>query len=354
MLLHNAKKKKFIVLTMLCLSLLLTACGGQKNSTKIVLTTGFSKNEIFRIDNKSCKLPEAMVYLTCMKNQYQDVFGEEISKITVNGITLEDSLKDTVIARLAQVKTLNLLAEEKGLFLNEEEKKLTKAAAKEYYQSLTKEEISALSVDLDLIQQMYEEYALAEKTYAYIIQDINPEISDDEARIVRVMDIFIKTYTKDGTGERIEYTEHTKKQAYEKAKEAYLLVTQENKSFEEVMAEYSENPPVEQSVSKGELSEVLEDTIFNMSGGEIRGIVEDVDGYHIIKCISTFDKEETDHNKVMIMEERKKQVFGEEYDVFVDSLTRRLNEELWSEVSWLEDENVHTSSFFEIFNNYFR
>ena len=73
MLLHNANKKKFIVLTMLCLSLLLTACGGQKNSTKIVLTTGFSKNEIFRIDDKSCKLPEAMVYLTFMKNQYQDV-----------------------------------------------------------------------------------------------------------------------------------------------------------------------------------------------------------------------------------------------------------------------------------------
>lgn len=36
-------------------------------NTKIVLTTGFDKDEVFRIDRMSCRLPEVMVYLTNTK-----------------------------------------------------------------------------------------------------------------------------------------------------------------------------------------------------------------------------------------------------------------------------------------------
>lgn len=354
MLLHNATKKKFIMIIMFCLSLLLTACGGQNASTKIVLTTGFAKNEVFRIENKSCKLPEVMVYLTCMQNQYTEVFGEEIRQVSLEGVTFEENLKETVLARIAQVKTLNLLAEKKQISLNDDEIKAAGEAAEAYYRSLSKKEVETLGVTKDILFQMYSEYALAEKTYAYIIQDINPEISDDEARIVRVMDIYIKTYTRDGTGERIEYTDQARNQAYLRAKEAYELVTEVGQPFEKVMEEYSEKPPTELSFGKGEMSEILEEAAFNMGNGEIRGIIEDEDGYHILKCVSTFDREETDRNKAIIMEERKKQVFDEEYDVFVEGLTRRLNEKLWEEVSCIQDDEVRTSLFFEIFNNYFR
>ena len=35
------------------------------------------------------------------------------------------------------------------------------------------------------------------------------------------------------------------------------------------------------------------------------------------------------------MEKRRREVFGEEYEAFVESLTRDLNEELWQQVSFL-------------------
>ena len=38
----------------------------------------------------------------------------------------------------------------------------------------------------DLITKMYEEYALAEKVYQTIVENVNPEVSDDEARTITV------------------------------------------------------------------------------------------------------------------------------------------------------------------------
>ena len=53
------------------------------------------------------------------------------------------------------------------------------------------------------------------------------------------------------------------------------------------------------------------------------------------------------------MEERKKEVFGQEYEAFVTSLTKNLNEDLWSEIGFVRDENVSTSDFFEIYDKNF-
>ncbi len=53
------------------------------------------------------------------------------------------------------------------------------------------------------------------------------------------------------------------------------------------------------------------------------------------------------------MEKRREEVFGEEYDKFVSSLTRKLNESLWEEVSFINDTNVSTENFFDVYDEYF-
>lgn len=56
----------------------LTGCSGINRDTKIVLTTGFTKDEVFRIETASCYKKEVMVYLTNLQNQYEQVYGTEI------------------------------------------------------------------------------------------------------------------------------------------------------------------------------------------------------------------------------------------------------------------------------------
>lgn len=333
--------------------LFLTGCGNGNSDIKIVLTTGFARDEVFRIETISCTLPEAMVILVNTQNQYESTFGEEIWKAGLNGVSLEENVKETVLAQLAQIKTMNLLARRYGVSLDEEEKAKAGEAAKVYYDSLSQAEKDSMKVTEEILESLYGEYALADKVYQYIIKDINPEISDDEARTITIEHILFKTYELDGTGQKIEYSEKDKKEARENAEKVLKLARQEDSDFEQLILEYSEDETGTYSFGKGEMEQSFEDAAFNLETGEISDVVETSYGYHIIKCINTFNREETDANKIKIVEKRKEEVFGQEYEAFVDTLTRDLNEELWEKVTLVEDDEVTTSDFFRIYYEYF-
>ncbi len=348
----NGKKR---ILFFLCclLSMTMPGCGKKEGDVKLVLTTGFKKDEIFRIETMSCTLPEVMVYLTNTQDQYESVYGEEIWKTHLDGVTLEESIKETVLAQLAQIKTMNLLAQQHGVSLEDEEREKAREAAGIYFGSLNETEREAMQVNEEIIEQLYGELALANKVYEFIIKDINPEISDDEARSITIQDILIKTYSQDGAGKRIAYEETAREDAYERAREILLLARDEENDFESLVLQYSEGEKGTYSFGKGEVEEDFENAAFNLETGEISGVVETEDGFHIIKCISTFNREETDANKVKIVEKRREEVFGQEYDAFVDSLTRTLNEELWNRVAFLKDDAIVTRDFFDIYYQVF-
>lgn len=355
---QQVKKKRpngiLCVSLMFCLiaSFLFVGCGQNADKMKVVLTTGFSKNEVFRIEEVSCTVPEIMVYLTNIQNRYENVYGDKIWETQIDGVTLEENVKETAMAKMAQVKAMTLLAKKHGVILEEEELQIVKKAANEYYSSLNDAEISAMGISEHIIESLYMEYALANKVYHYLIKDINPEISDDEARTITVEHILIKTYNLTETGEKVEYTEYSKQQAKNIANSVWKKA-KDGENFEMLASEYSEDDTLTYSFGKGEMELAFEEAAFNLGTDEISNVVETQFGYHIIKCISTFNREVTDQNKEKIVEERKKEVFGQEYEAFVASLTKNLNEDLWSEIGFIRDENVSTSNFFEIYDKNF-
>lgn len=331
----------------------LAGCGGEDGfGTKVVLTTGFHKDEVFRIETSTCSLPEIMVYLTNIQNRYESVYGTEIWETNVNGVTLEQNVKDIALAQIARIKTMNLMAKQFEVELSEEEKAQVENAADTYYGSLTDTEIKQMGVSRDTVSKLYAEFALAEKVYQYTIKDINPEISDDEARTITVQHILIKTYALDGAGKRVAYTGQAKEDAYDRACEVYKLAEQ-GEDFDELIRRYSEDDKSTYSFGKGEMDEAFETAAFNLGKDEISDIVESEYGYHIIKCLNTFNKNETDANKVKIVDQRRAEAFGQEYDAYVETLTRNLNEELWDSVGFIHDEDVKTMDFFDVYAQYF-
>ncbi|MBQ9991001.1 MAG: peptidylprolyl isomerase [Lachnospiraceae bacterium] len=344
-------RKKNYSLLLVCLISLLLFTGCKEGTTKIVFYTGFGKNEVFRIEQTSCSLPELMVYLTTTACRYEKVYGEKIWETNLEGITLEDNVKEMVLAQISQIKAMNLLAEKEGVELTREEEEKIREAAQAYYSGLNAREIQTMGVNRDTIRQLYREYALANKVYDYIIRDINPEVSDDEARTITVEHILIKTYTLDEEGKKQEFSESRKKEAYELA----LGVWEEaaaGKDFNLLVDTYNEDTQAQYSFRKGQMNESFEAAAFNLGKGEISEVVETEYGYHIIKCITTFNQEETDANKVQIVEEKRKEVFDERYSDFAEGLTKAFNTSLWEKVSLIRDEEVDTDDFFTIYEEY--
>ena len=340
--------KKKISISLCIVMLFLSGCSGK--TTKIVLHTGFAKDEVFRIEHMNCTLPELMVYLSTTQSRYEKVYGKRIWETNLEGVTLEENMKDMVLAQLSQIKAMNLLADQEQVNLNRDEEEKVAEAANAFYETLTKEEIQKLDIDKDVIKRLYKEYALANKLYYYVIKDINPEVSDDEARTITVDHILIKTYYLDENDQKVEYDSQQKRDAYKRAQE--VLEKAKNKiSFDSLIATYNEDDQSQYSFRKGEMNLGFETTAFNLGKGEISDIVETEYGYHIIKCITTFNQEETDANKIKIVAKKREEVFGQRYTNFAANLTKAVNEELWEQIT-LVDGEIDTSEFFDIYQEY--
>ena len=333
------------------LLLSLSGCSAEE-PVKLVLTTGFYHNEIFRLEDASCTLPELMVYLTTEQNTYEAVYGAQIWEVREGEETLSDKLKSKVLAEISQIQAMTLLADRRGIQLTPQEEETVAEAAADYFSSLNDREIEAMGVNRQLIGAMYRDYALADKVYRQIISDINPEISDDEARTITVQHILIKTVTENADGTVSPYSEEEKARCYRRAQEV-LRAAREGEAFEALIEKYSDDSQVTLSFGKGEQEQAFAGAAFELGNDEISGIIETSRGYEIIKCISTFNREETDRNKLKIVEKRKDEVFGQEYDSFVNSLAKNLNEPLWDSVELIHDEEVTTNWFFAVYKEYF-
>lgn len=307
---------------------LLGGCG----NTKFVLTTGLASDEVFRIGDVSCMLPEALVYLTNQKNQYENIYGIEMWEHDFGDMTLEDYLKSQVVSQLAQVKSMVLLAEEREIVLGEEEAKKAAEAASEYFSSLSKEEAQILKVDQNMVQKMYEDYCLAYKAYEQITEDVTVEISDDEARIIQVQQIFVPE-------------ENLAKEL--KAK------LDNGEDFESLAANYSRASQTTVSIARGDREEIYEEIAFNLDNEEISDVFALDDGYYILKCINTYMEEESEANKVRVAQQQKTERFQGIYSDLMKDTLSEFQQKLWDGVRFEDYEGVTTSSFFEIYQKYF-
>ncbi|MCM1569188.1 MAG: peptidylprolyl isomerase [Roseburia sp.] len=332
----------------------ISACNREEGGTRVIFTSGPGKDEVFRIGDEVCNVPELMIYLTTTQNQYESVYGEEIWNTSLNGVTLEENVKETVLEKAAQIKTMYLLAKDKGITLDAAEEEKISQAAGEYMQGLSEKEQELLQADRELIEKLYREYAMANKVYKEIIRDINPEISDDEARTITVQHILFRTYSRDGSGVRVAFEGDAKQAVYKKALQIRELAVDGEHDFSELASRYSEDTVITYSFGKGEMDEAFEEAAFMLETDEISPVIESESGYHIIKCLNTFNREETDTNKLKIVEERRNEAFGREYDEFVKNLARRLNDEVWDGITLFRDKEVTTQNFFTIYDQYFR
>lgn len=332
------KSRRFLFLIMLILAVILTVCSCGR--TKVVFTTGLGKHDIFRIDSKICTYPEAMVVLTNIKNQYENMFEDDIWHEEFNGQTLEDYVKEETIQRLSRIKCMDLLAKEKNITLTEKEQEKVKKAAKEYYSSLNQDEITYMEVDEDILVNLYEQYALAAKAYDNITKNVQEEVSDDEARVATVQQVFVK-YTDDMDSARKEA-----KKILKKAKEGEDFTRLTDLNPDRVQGTIT--------FGRGDMPDVYVEAAFELEEGQISDVIKTEEGYYIIKCICRLERSLTDENRKKIMKERRESVFRNEYDSFVSELSSEFNDEAWEEVTLIKNDKIITTSFFDMYKRYFQ
>lgn len=342
---RKLKKGKKLVTLLLCGMLTIPTITGCSVGPSVIFMGRLSGDEVFRIGNNVCTLPELKVYLTTAQKQYENILGVDMWDRDFGGVTLESYLKETILGQIAQIKSMTLLAEEYNIELSEQEQKKVNEAAKKYYDSLNQAEKDYMEIDEETIASLYREYALANKVYEEITQNVDTEVSDDEARKITVQEIFFKA----GEGD----TKNHKSAQYKNAKKVLREAKKKDADFLKLAEQNSDKETVEYTFGKGEQEQEIETAAFNLATDQISDIVETKDGYVIMKCISNFDREQTDANKAEIVNKRKTEAFDAVYDEFIRKEPSQLNDKLWESISFTENKDINNMTFFEVYNEVF-
>lgn len=314
----------------LCMSFLLGGC--RIGNREIVVSGTLTDKQVFKMDKTACGLKEARVYLTNYQNIYGTAYGIDLWQHDFGENSLEKYVKDVTLEKLTYVVGMDLLAESQGVTLTEEETARAGEAAKEYYASLSQEEIGYLGVTESDILEYYSHYALAQKLYRSLTSSVNEEVSDDEARVIELMQIFVT----DGA----------------KASEVAAKL-QNGDDFASLANNYNQLSSIQVTVARDELPKEVEQVAFQLDNGEISGKIETDNGYYFVKCLNKYNEELTEANKSNIVEKREKEAFDDVYSAYVSGLSSDLNQELWENLEMDTSGAISTDSFFEVFEKYF-
>lgn len=332
-------------LIIIVLAVSLVGCSG-----KVYLTTGLSNDQLLKVSGNVVPMSLGKLVLATEEYNYSSTLEKNLWGMEYEGETLESNLKNTVKQQLAELMTISMLAKDKKIVLSNSEKEKLEAAAKAFYEELTKEEIQALGITNQDIYNLYEMFMISEKLYTLITDSTEIEISDEDARVINVQYCFVSTYYVDANNEKIEMSNDGKQAAKYKINEAYNLV-QSGTDFALVAKEYSDDSVYEYEFGRGEMEADFEKAAFALSDGETSEIIYGDNGFYITKCIESYDEVKTQENKKILLKKYKNQAFLDVYEPFMKNQTYEYNDKTFNNID-INELVPDNNKLYEIYSQY--
>lgn len=309
---------------------LLTGC--QIGDKSIVVMKPVGSKSVFRLGEVTCSVKEAKVYLANYQNIYGEAYTLDLWKHDFGDESLEAYIKTITLNELVTMACMIQLAEEQGMTLTEEDESNILEAASVYYESLSEADRDYLDVSEAEIAEYYRHYVLAQKVYQFLTSEISGEVSDDEARVMEVMQIFV---TDAATAAEVS------------------AKLRNGEDFVSVANAYNELANIQANISREDLPEEAEAVIFQMDDGDISDVIKVEDGYYFVKCLDKYNEELTEANKEIIVAKREKEAFDDVYNEFMEGLSSYINQEAWDELKVDFASGIETDSFFKTYKMYF-
>ena len=260
------------------------------NGTFLYISTGLKDDVVLKAGNSKAYTWEADILLSDAKKEYENVFGSGVWSQSMEGVNMDDYVKDQVRSKLIQ-------------------KDAVSSAADTFFNALTQEQVSALNVTKDQIEKMFTEFAIADTLYDDVTSQINTEVSSDDARVIT-----------------IQYICAGSKSDISSAKERL----DNGESFYSVAKDFGGEEESETECKRGEMEQAFETAAFNLKTGETSSIVEAGGKYYIIRCTSDNEKSKTEANKTALMDEKKLEYFNSVFESYEASKYVEMNKKVWN------------------------
>lgn len=334
------KKIASLTLVVVVAATLLTGCKSQDEKT------------LFSFAGNDVTYQEAHVYARIQQysaeEQYASYFGDKMWSTQVGTdddgkkITLQQSIKTSVIEQIKQVKVLCAHAKDYDVKLTSAEKKQLNTSMSEFAKNdLGKKVMKVTGADKAFIKEIYRENMIASKVQSAIIEKAKVTVSDAEATTINVYKLVFTTKKTDSkTGKSTNMTAKEKKAQLEKAQKA-LKEINGGTNIKTVAKKYGVNTDNSESYTAGKsaLGTKFEAAVKKLKKNQVSGVIETKNAYVIVKFLSTSTKDLAT-TKSTLLSEKQQEAYNKVYEKWTKKATKAWDEEkdvdqdLWKQIKF--------------------
>ena len=179
-------------------------------------------------------------------------------------------------------------------------------------------------------RKIYEENALANKMFYIATDDADTEVTEEEARQVKIEFFQIMTKGTTKSGVVVSLDEKEKRAARERANELRSAAAKAE-SFLDFAKANTEASKVEMTIGQDntELDRSIVTTAFSMKKGAISPVIGTADGYYVLHCVDDNDEDATYARREAIIEERQTKMFKEKYKKWLGEYEVSISKSFW-------------------------
>ncbi len=251
---------------------------------------------------------------------YMNYFGDSMWSQEYNGRTMEDSVKEEIMAQILQTEVLISHADEYGVSLTDADMEKVNQACNDFFETMDEKMIEMSGATDELVKQVYEKNALANKVWQAVVADVDTEVSLEESQQVEIRYILIQNDDED----------------YEDPEAAVNEIVsriQNGEDIEAIADEMGLYCGTNHYSKYEETDDVIGSAAIEMEVGEARAIQNESVGWYAVYLSTDYDEEATAQEADSIITQRRADLFSEVYGSW-EKETFTVDEDVWDEIKF--------------------
>ncbi|MBU5478679.1 peptidyl-prolyl cis-trans isomerase [Eubacterium sp. MSJ-13] len=328
---------------MLAASMLLSGCTKtagtesktvKSKSTKSVhLETGdITQNSIvMKIGETGVKYEEVLNYSYLLKNQYEGSFGKALWSYKIDDdTTIGDKAKKEIVSMITQLKIIGENAAKQGITLDGDEKDQALQDAEKLVKDASSKDRKKYALNIQNVQGLFEDNILANKMFYVATDAADTNVTDDEAKQIKIQYLELITKGTDKNGRKINMSVSDKAKTFTRIK-GMLKEAKKAESFSDYAEANTDSSVSEATIGKDTklLDKEAIDAAFSLKKGKMSNIIGGQTGYYIIYCVDDNDEDATYAKKEEIINERQTKMFKEKYSEWLSGAKVDISNKFW-------------------------
>ena len=319
----------------------LTGCGSSADNSEIVSSVG--EDQItYGLANFYARIQQSSIEYYYENMMGYAVGAEMWASEVSDGVTYEDSTKDSILTYLQDMYLIKQHAEEYGVSLTEEDLTAIDETIATFNEDNSLENLEIISGEEEYVKEYLELMTLAYKMEEPMKEGVNEEVSDEEAAQKSMKYVYFEYTTTDADGNEVDMTDEEKEALKASAEEFTESLKNDPASDIDTLAAAS-GLEVSTVTFDAETTSPNADLIAAAdalaAAGDVTDMIESDYGIYVGVLTSLLDREATDAEKLEIVEERKEEQYQSLLDEWREAVEITVYDEVWAKLD-LEDTGV--------------